>query len=157
MRFASAAARAAKLVAPEEGMVTYLEDEDRWYGRQGAAWEFLSGAPVVTDIVPLANWESATNGGRPARLIKHGGRLITMEGAVRVKVGFIPPSGAFYNLPAGSRPVAFANFIVYSSNATGWANVQIDPTTGAMSVVAPVSSQAVDTTYDLSSIKFRAA
>lgn len=62
-RFASASARAAQLPAPEEGMVSYLEDVGRWEGHDGDGWQVLSyGAAPVLRVTRQASPQSLPTG-----------------------------------------------------------------------------------------------
>jgi hypothetical protein len=47
MRFTSAAQRSTQIPTPEEGMISYLEDTDRWYGYRNGAWQLILIAPTL--------------------------------------------------------------------------------------------------------------
>jgi hypothetical protein len=55
LRFASASARAANLAAPVEGMVSWLQDVDRAYVYDGAAWVELARALTTQFVEDTTN------------------------------------------------------------------------------------------------------
>ena len=135
-RFDNAAARNAAVTAPEEGMVTYTRNDNRYWWHNGSSWTYLAGSPppIVASTVNTNDGWTPITGHIPGTFVDSSG-LIHVVGGVRNNGQYIPGAqDNFTDLPIrlaiGYRPVSnqvvsvmvdsVPNIIVGTVQPDGW-------------------------------------
>lgn len=123
MRFASAAARAAALTSPVEGMVTWLQDVNLLYAYDGSSWVSLSPTSVLMDWTALSSigsyaggFSASTPAPRMRKLSVHGTEVWEYEGAINVSSLPADTTTLAYTFNSGYRPANGRGFMTYSSS-----------------------------------------
>ncbi len=126
MRFASAAARAAALTSPVEGMVTWLQDVNLLYAYDGSSWVSLSPTSVLMDWTALSSigsyaggFTASTPAPRMRKLSVHGTEVWEYEGAINVSSLPADTTTLAYTFNSGYRPANGRGFMTYSSSHYG--------------------------------------
>lgn len=107
MSYASAAARAAALPSPVEGMVAWLEDVDRLTEYTGSAWRYVR--PGFDEVKTTVTSSSAAIGSTETTLATL--PSFTADGATDVELAL-----SYYNFVASAAPISF--FLRFYDGAT---------------------------------------
>ncbi|MBB1253163.1 hypothetical protein H3146_07235 [Streptomyces sp. OF3] len=125
MRFADAAARAAAITSPVNGMLTYLVAEQRIDARVGGSWVTIGSSVSTWTTIGLVSGYSHngnSNGTLQYRRINlFGEPSIQLKGALNVTYSpGIPNSGTFTAsaLPVAARPSSLRTVVIPCSDVT---------------------------------------
>lgn len=126
MRFASASARNAALLAPVEGMVAWLQDANLLTVYDGAAWVAVSAGTQAWTTVGLVSGfahNGNNNGQFQYRIVNlFGEQTIMFRGAVAVTyTGSTIPNGGVLNnaaTPTSARPTSLRTIVVPCSDSS---------------------------------------
>lgn len=117
MVFASASQRTSELAAPAEGMVSYLQDSDWWYGyNDGTGWSPLFGKPGSAGVLSSTG-VAATGYGSP------GGTLRQMGNGMAAVALSIQRTGAAIT-PNANGKITNANLLTLPA---GWTTLEDAP------------------------------
>jgi hypothetical protein len=118
MVFSNAAARTAAITSPVEGMLTWLEDVDRYEAYSLGAWQIvMTLAPWVSYTPTFTNF-TLGNGSLSAAFYKIG-RQVTVR--MRVALGSTSSMGSFPNF---TLPVAASGSLSYPVNSVGLLQIE---------------------------------
>ena len=131
MRFSGSAARAASITAPTEGMVTYLDDTNRLYIYDGAAWQEVGmEADDLRKIVTASAQVFVGIGSGSVVALSPGteGQVLSIAPSASTGVAWVTPQGA------GAQAIATVsasnvNTALSSSLTPGFYKISTDRTT----------------------------
>lgn len=154
MQFPSSATRDAAIPAPDEGMVCYLEDVDRFLWYDGTAWLYLGGdAPPDGSALTLTGFTAYTP--RPPKWFRDGSGMINLEGAIFNTNAYTPPSAAVFTMPVGARPSENAGWVAACTGGNQFVRVSLNAA-GVFFVNGPAVAIAAGVALYLDGIRYRA-
>lgn len=145
MRFANAAARTAAIPAPTEGMVSWLDDLNRGYVYDGAAWLWAFGdpePPAVTAWPGAPSWGVTSGYASPGYFRDRSG-VVHGSGALKWNGGTVGSGTAMSTaLPAAFRPTATLPLSLLASVGTGVIRADVS-TGGIITCLSNLSNGAI--------------